>query len=154
MPNATSDGALDSPTVTDEEVTLPRFGDTGQEPSTGVRRKSPFDVPKIVSWHGKGRLVKLLLVDLSHVFWSTWHATAGQPVDTADSPHPKDRHLKSGFDRVAICCDIGHRGQERVSAYKANRPERDRCLRSTQAHSRATRERGVARSSSRELRGG
>lgn len=71
--------------------------------------------------------MKLALIDLSHIFWSTWHATAGQPVDTAAlATLQRIDGFKSGFDRVAICCDIGPSWRKtEYPEYKAGRPERD-----------------------------
>lgn len=71
--------------------------------------------------------MKLLLVDLSHIFWSTWHATAGEQVDTAAlATLSRIDSLKSGFDRVAICCDLGPSWRKtEYPEYKGNRPERD-----------------------------
>ena len=70
---------------------------------------------------------RLLLVDLSHVFWSTWHSTAGQDVDAAFRVTlQRVTSLREGFDTVAICCDIGPSWRKALyPEYKAGRPERD-----------------------------
>jgi len=114
MPNANLlMSALDSPTVTDEEVTLPRSA-TQAEPSTGVGASLRLTCPRCFLAR-EGRLVKLLLVDSLARILSTWHAPLGQPVDTAALAHSKgSTTLSPASNRVAICCALGHRGQERV----------------------------------------
>ncbi len=71
--------------------------------------------------------MKLSLVDLSSIFWSSWHATAGGGPDAAylATLERVDR-CREGFDRVAVCCDIGPSWRKKeFPDYKANRPERD-----------------------------
>ncbi len=70
---------------------------------------------------------KLLLVDLSHIFWSTHFATAGQDVDASFRvSYQRVHQMRSGFDAVAICCDIGPSWRKDIYPdYKAGRQERD-----------------------------
>ncbi len=52
--------------------------------------------------------MKLLLVDLSHIFHTRWHATAGQDIDAAfRAAYAAVRELREGFDATVICCDSG-----------------------------------------------
>ena len=70
---------------------------------------------------------RLLLIDLSHLFWTTWHATAGQDIDAAFRVTlERVTKLRDGFDAVAIACDIGPSWRKKLyPEYKAGRPERD-----------------------------
>lgn len=70
---------------------------------------------------------RLLLIDLSAVFWWKWHAAAGQPVDTAyEVTIGKVRQLAAGFSHVAVCCDTGRSFRYEIEPrYKSKRPPRD-----------------------------
>lgn len=69
----------------------------------------------------------ILLIDLSHVFWSTWFASAGKPIDyTFQTTIQAVARLAEGYDHVGVCCDSGRSFRSDLYAeYKANRPERD-----------------------------
>lgn len=71
---------------------------------------------------------KLLLIDLSAVYYWKWHASAGKPVDTAYQwTINKVRELAKGFDHhVGVCCDSGRSFRHELDpSYKATRPPRD-----------------------------
>lgn len=72
-------------------------------------------------------MASLMLIDLSSLFWSAWHASVNEPVSTARQNTISRVHsLASGHDRVAICCDsTGSWRRELCQDYKANRPEKD-----------------------------
>ena len=65
----------------------------------------------------------LLLVDLSHIFWTSWHATADQEVSAAyDATISKVAKLRQGYDHTVICCDSPpYKRAELLPTYKANR---------------------------------
>lgn len=69
----------------------------------------------------------LVLVDLSAVFWSAWHATADQPASGAFQLTISAVHrIAAKGDRVVICCDSGRSWRKDVyDQYKAQRPEKD-----------------------------
>lgn len=71
--------------------------------------------------------MRLCLVDLSSIYWATWHAVAGQDVDAASRVSlERTRSYVDGYDAVCVCCDVGKTWRhELYSAYKANRPARD-----------------------------
>lgn len=71
--------------------------------------------------------MRLCLVDLSSIFWATWHAVAGQDVDAASRVSlERTRSYVDGYDAVCVCCDVGRTWRhELYPQYKANRPQRD-----------------------------
>lgn len=71
--------------------------------------------------------MKLSLVDLSSVFWSAWHATAGQDIDAAARVSLElVRERCDGYDATVVCCDVGRTWRhEEYPAYKQNRPPRE-----------------------------
>lgn len=71
--------------------------------------------------------MKLLLIDLSHVYWTRWHATSGQGPDAAfQASYECVQSLRDGHDATIVCCDIGKTWRHALDpTYKANRPERD-----------------------------
>lgn len=71
--------------------------------------------------------MKLLLIDLSHIFWTRWHATAGQGPDAAfQASCDCVQSLRDGHDHTIVCCDIGKSWRHVLDPqYKANRPQRD-----------------------------
>ncbi len=74
---------------------------------------------------------RLLLVDLSAVFYRAWHATADQELGNAfDSTVKKVRWLaSSGYDGVAVCVDTPPYDRKALSPeYKANREKPDPAL--------------------------
>lgn len=70
---------------------------------------------------------KLLLVDLSGIFWSAWHATAGGDTSAAyNMTLSRIDSLRDGYEACVVCCDVGPSfRKELYPAYKAGRPERD-----------------------------
>jgi 5'-3' exonuclease len=72
-------------------------------------------------------MASLLLIDLSAIFWAKWHSAAGKPIDTAyNYTMARVRQLAQGYDRVAVCCDVGKSFRAEIdSTYKANRPPKD-----------------------------
>lgn len=72
-------------------------------------------------------MASLLLIDLSAIFWAKWHSAAGKPIDTAyNYTMGRVRQLAHGYDRVAVCCDVGKSFRAEIdSTYKANRPPKD-----------------------------
>lgn len=74
------------------------------------------------------KLREVLLIDLSGLFWSAYHATSSGPVSEATSITLAQvrRCIGDGDKLVAVCCDSGRSfRKELYPAYKANRPERD-----------------------------
>lgn len=71
--------------------------------------------------------MKLALIDLSNIFWSSYHATAGQDVDAAFRVSTeRTRAYADGYDAAVVCCDVGRTWRhELYPQYKANRPPRD-----------------------------
>ncbi len=72
--------------------------------------------------------MKLLLLDVSHVFWSSYFASAGS--GDADAPYAvtleRISRLGDGFDTKVACCDVGASFRKQLyPEYKAGRPERD-----------------------------
>ncbi len=67
--------------------------------------------------------MKLLLVDLSHIFHTRWHASAGQDIDAAfRASYAAVRELRNGYDATVICCDSGRCWRHDVyPQYKAGR---------------------------------
>lgn len=66
----------------------------------------------------------LLLVDLSSIYWQTWHAQG--PADDATAPHDgtvrRVRELAARHGHLAVCCDSPRNWRrERFAEYKANR---------------------------------
>lgn len=67
---------------------------------------------------------RLLLVDLSAIFWRNWHATKDQELGNAfESTIAKVRWIaSSGYDGVGVCCDSPPYWRKEVSAdYKSQR---------------------------------
>lgn len=71
--------------------------------------------------------MKLSLIDLSSIFWSSWHATAGKDIDAAARVSlERVQERREGFDAVVVCCDVGKTWRHDLfPQYKANRPPRD-----------------------------
>lgn len=71
--------------------------------------------------------MRLSLIDLSNIFWSSFYATAGKDVDAAFRVSmERVRERSDGYDAVVVCCDLGRTWRHDLyPAYKANRPERD-----------------------------
>jgi 5'-3' exonuclease len=65
----------------------------------------------------------LLLIDLSVIYWRSWHATADQEVSAAfDATVGKVHQLKEGYDFVAVCCDSPpYERSKLLAGYKKNR---------------------------------
>lgn len=66
---------------------------------------------------------RILLVDLSHVYWSTYHATKDQAQNAAfEVTLERVAKLREGFDYVALCCDSPpYKRKQTFPGYKANR---------------------------------
>lgn len=73
--------------------------------------------------------MSVLLIDLSSIFWSAWHAGASAEVSFAKQATIDGvrRAVKmSGSRHVAVCCDSGRSFRKTIFAdYKAQRPEKD-----------------------------
>jgi 5'-3' exonuclease len=65
----------------------------------------------------------ILLIDLSGIFWANWHATSDQSVSEAfERTVSKVASLRSGYDHVAVCCDVAPYWRKDVlPTYKAQR---------------------------------
>jgi 5'-3' exonuclease len=66
---------------------------------------------------------RLILIDLSGLFWASWHATADQEISAAfERTVSKVHALRQGFDLCAVCCDAPPYKRKELSAdYKAQR---------------------------------
>lgn len=73
----------------------------------------------------QGATSRLLLIDLSNVYWASWHATADQELSTAfENTVATVRALAEKADLVAVCCDSRpYWRSELLPAYKAHRAE-------------------------------
>lgn len=71
--------------------------------------------------------MKILLVDLSAVFWWKWHGAAGQDIDAAHRYTVETvRGITNNAPHAALCCDSGTSFRKKLYAeYKANRPPKD-----------------------------
>lgn len=73
-------------------------------------------------------LAEVLLIDLSSLYWTNWHATRDSSVSEAASLTSAAirRAVGNSGALVAICCDQGRSFRKTLSPdYKANRPEKD-----------------------------
>lgn len=70
---------------------------------------------------------RVVLIDLSSLFWNAWHATKDQAVSEAAAlTKAAVRRCHGDGDLVAICCDQGRSfRKDLLPAYKAQRPEKD-----------------------------
>ena len=72
---------------------------------------------------------KILLVDLSAIYWQAWHASGESEISAArqGTLAGVQRAIdKSAADFVAICCDSPRNARKDLLAtYKANRPAKD-----------------------------
>jgi DNA polymerase-1 len=69
---------------------------------------------------------RLLLIDLSAIFWRNWHATKDQELGSAfESTIKKVRWLaSSGYDGCAVCCDAPPYWRKKIAPeYKAQRDQ-------------------------------
>lgn len=77
-----------------------------------------------------GKLV--ILIDLSSLFWTAWHASGDQEVSAAQRITLENvrRCIGQNTDAlVGICCDSGKSfRKELLPTYKANRPEKDHAV--------------------------
>lgn len=66
---------------------------------------------------------RLILIDLSGIFWATWHASADEEISAAfERTVAKVTRLREGFDYAAVCCDAPpYFRKELLSTYKAQR---------------------------------
>jgi 5'-3' exonuclease len=66
---------------------------------------------------------RILLVDLSHLYWSAYHATKDQAQHAAaESTLHRAHQLREGYEFVAFCCDSPPYKRKQVfEGYKANR---------------------------------
>lgn len=66
---------------------------------------------------------KILLVDLSHLYWSAYHASKDQAQHAAaESTLHRAHGLRDGYQFVAFCCDSPpYKRKELFPLYKANR---------------------------------
>jgi DNA polymerase-1 len=65
----------------------------------------------------------LVLIDLSHIFRSAWHASADEAMSTAYTKTLEKVHgIASAYELVAVCCDHPpYKRKEVFADYKANR---------------------------------
>jgi 5'-3' exonuclease len=70
---------------------------------------------------------RVVLIDLSSLFWNAWHATKDQAVSEAAAlTKAAVRRCHADGDLVAICCDRGRSfRKDLLPEYKAQRPEKD-----------------------------
>jgi 5'-3' exonuclease len=68
-------------------------------------------------------MTKVLLIDLSHLFWTHWHATADQELSGAFRLTVERVHaLADGYDHVGVCCDTPpYKRKTLHTDYKSNR---------------------------------
>jgi 5'-3' exonuclease len=68
-------------------------------------------------------LKRLILIDLSGLYWSSWHSTADQELSAAfERTVGKVHKLREGFDLCAVCCDAPpYKRKKLAPSYKANR---------------------------------
>jgi 5'-3' exonuclease len=68
-------------------------------------------------------VAELILIDLSGIWWASWHATVDQEVSAAyESTLTTVRRLAHGYEYVAICMDAPPYFRKQLSAaYKAQR---------------------------------
>jgi 5'-3' exonuclease len=68
-------------------------------------------------------MLELILIDLSSIWWSSWHATADQDVSTAyETTVARVRRIADGRKHVAVCLDMPPYKRKAISAeYKAQR---------------------------------
>ncbi len=66
---------------------------------------------------------RLLLIDLSGIFWANWHASADEEIGSAyEKTLSKVLQLANGFDAVAVACDRGpYKRKEIAPTYKSQR---------------------------------
>lgn len=66
---------------------------------------------------------RLILIDLSGLYWSAWHSTADQEVSAAFEKTVRRVHaLREGFDLCAVCVDAPpYERKKLLKAYKAQR---------------------------------
>jgi 5'-3' exonuclease len=66
---------------------------------------------------------RLILIDLSGLFWASWHATADQELSAAfERTVGRVRSLAQGYDLCAVACDAPPYKRKQISAdYKAQR---------------------------------
>lgn len=69
----------------------------------------------------------LLLIDLSHLFWSAWFASVNDEVSTArNNTVNRVRGIVGRYPKVAICCDSAKSWRKDMApTYKQNRPAKD-----------------------------
>jgi 5'-3' exonuclease len=81
-------------------MTIPGFADMGDEPK------------------------RVLLADVSHLFWTHWHATEGLEVGESFTRTIETfNRMRSGFDHVAGCCDAPpYFRLNLLPTYKGTRP--------------------------------
>lgn len=67
--------------------------------------------------------MRLLLVDISAVFWEAWHAGKGDGIAAYNKTMQRLQSLRCNFDLAMVCVDAGHSGRDFLHPeYKANRP--------------------------------
>lgn len=71
--------------------------------------------------------MKILICDLSSIFFPNWHAGADKPIAFSyDTTIARVRRAADGFDRVVVACDSGRCFRHDIDPqYKAGRAERD-----------------------------
>jgi 5'-3' exonuclease len=76
---------------------------------------------------GSGAAVRILICDLSSIFFPAWHAGADKPIAFSyDVSVSRVRKAAEGFDRVVVACDSGRCFRHDIDpSYKAGRAERD-----------------------------
>ena len=73
--------------------------------------------------HRKTPVSQVILIDLSGIFWTAWHATVDQDLNAAyDVTLTTVRRLSSNYQYCAVCCDAPPYWRKQISStYKANR---------------------------------
>lgn len=70
--------------------------------------------------------MKVLLIDLSHLYWTTWHGMGADNNMAAEFVANRVLEMRSGYDAVVACCDVGPSWRKKeFPEYKAGRPEKD-----------------------------
>jgi 5'-3' exonuclease len=70
---------------------------------------------------------RVILIDLSSVFYACWHSSGGDAVSMArERTIETIRRIADKGGLAAICCDLGRSfRKDLMPAYKANRPDKD-----------------------------
>jgi 5'-3' exonuclease len=70
--------------------------------------------------------MNILLIDLSHVFWTTHHGLGSESNMTAEHVVQRVLGMREGYDAVVVCLDVGKSFRKYMYPdYKSGRPEKD-----------------------------